>query len=153
MKRVREQLSGPVSVRRLQALAMFVAMANGLLAAPVFGFAADLENGRKLAREHCARCHVVGEGNKFGGIGSTPSFRLLVTAFKDWRTRFKTFYARRPHPAFLSIEGKGRLRKDLPPNAHPVELPARSIDDLVALAEHLESTVKPLRSKEIKGLP
>ena len=153
MTRFREQLSGPVSVRRLEALAMCVAMASGLLAAPVLGFAADLENGRKLAREHCARCHVIGEGNKFGGIGSTPSFRLLVTAFKDWRTRFKTFYARRPHPAFLSIEGKGRLREDLPPNAHPVELPARSIDDLVALAEHLEATVKPFRFKQIKNPP
>ncbi len=114
--------------------------------------AGNLEDGRKLARQHCSRCHVVDE-NKFGGIGSTPSFRLLVTAFKDWRTRFKTFYARRPHPAFVSIEGKGRLREDLPPNAHPVTLPAKAIDDLMALAEHLSATAKSLPPRAIKGLP
>lgn len=128
-------------------LALFTVMAAGSATA-----AGSLEEGRRLAKEHCSRCHVV-EDNKFGGIGSTPSFRLLVTAFKDWRTRFETFYARRPHPAFVSIEGKGRLREDLPPNAHPVTLPARAIDDLVALAEHLNGTEKPLPSRAIEGLP
>lgn len=101
--------------------------------------AGDVENGLQLARQHCARCHVVGDSNKFGGIGSTPSFRLLVTAFEDWRTRFETFYARRPHPAFVSIEGRGRLREDLPPNAHPVTLPSTAIDDLVALAQDIKA--------------
>ena len=129
------------------ALVLFTAAAVGSATA-----AGSLDEGRRLAKEHCSRCHVV-DDNKFGGIGSTPSFRLLVTAFKDWRTRFKTFYARRPHPAFVSIEGKGRLREDLPPNAHPVTLPARAIDDLVALAEHLNGTAKPLPSRIIEGLP
>lgn len=116
------------------------ALATGILAfcAPV-GAAGSVEEGLKLANMHCSRCHVVSESNRMGGIGSTPSFRLLVTAFKDWRARFETFYARRPHPAFLSIEGRGRLRTDLPPNAHPVTLPARAIDDLVALAEEIKA--------------
>lgn len=97
--------------------------------------------GRKIANAYCARCHVVSKANASGGIGSTPSFRMLVTALTDWRTRFRTFYARRPHPAFLSIEGQGRLREDLPPNAHPVSLPVRAIDDLLALAEEIRAGV------------
>jgi len=105
--------------------------------------AGSVEEGRKVANEHCSRCHVVGEANALGGIGSTPSFRMLATAFKDWPSRFESFYARRPHPAFLSIEGRGRLREDLPPNAHPVTLPARAIDDLVALAEEIRARAAP----------
>ena len=106
--------------------------------------AGDVTAGRKIAHQHCARCHVIDEKNKFGGIGSTPSFKLLVTAFKDWRTRFKTFYARRPHPALITIEGRGRLREDLPPNAHPIELSSKAVDDILALAEDIRrSATKP----------
>ena len=36
------------------------------------------EKGRKIATTHCARCHVVGDFNPSGGIGSTPSFQLLA---------------------------------------------------------------------------
>lgn len=98
---------------------------------------ADAAAGRRIAENHCSRCHVVGDFNRFGGIGSTPSFRLLATAFADWRERFETFYARRPHPAFLSVEGIGRPREDLPPNAHPVELPREALADILAYAEEL----------------
>ncbi|MCB1521373.1 MAG: hypothetical protein KDJ37_12470 [Hyphomicrobiaceae bacterium] len=97
------------------------------------------DNGQKLAETHCSRCHVIGSFNPHGGIGSTPSFRLLVTALADWRERFETFYARRPHPAFVAIEGIGRPREDLPPNAHPVTLPKSALDDLVALAERMNA--------------
>lgn len=99
--------------------------------------AGDAENGRRLAEQHCARCHVVGEVNRLGGIGSTPSFHLLVTALKDWRQRFSTFFARRPHPAFLAIEGIGRPREDLPTNAHPIVLPRSAVEDILAHAEAL----------------
>lgn len=106
--------------------------------------AGDVVAGRSIAHQHCARCHVVDEKNKFGGIGSTPSFKLLVTAFNDWRTRFKTFYARRPHPAVIAIKGRGRLREDLPSAAHPITIPVRAIDDILALAEDIKrSTEKP----------
>ena len=116
-----------------------------VLAGPVMAGSAD--EGRKVANEHCSRCHVVSLDNSAGGIGSTPSFRMLATAFKDWRTRFETFYARRPHPAFLSIEGRGRLREDLPPYAHPVTLSQRAIDDLVALAEEINAQAKATAPK------
>ena len=71
------------------------------LAWPIPGAGAQslAEKGEKLARLHCARCHVVADGNAFSGIGSTPSFRLLVNALDDWRERFETFHTRRPHPA------------------------------------------------------
>lgn len=105
--------------------------------------AADLEKGRKISQLHCARCHVIGDFNPNGGISSTPSFQLLVKAFKDWRERFSTFYARRPHPAFLSIKGVGRLRADLPPNAHPVELPKQALDDILAYVETLRPAKIP----------
>ena len=32
------------------------------------------EKGEKLAKSHCARCHVVADGNSFSGIGSTMMF-------------------------------------------------------------------------------
>ena len=96
-----------------------------------------LERGREIARVHCARCHVVGDFNRMGGISSTPSFFLLVREFKDWRQRFKTFYARRPHPAFISITGIGRLRQDLPVNAHPIALPKQAIQDIITYAQTL----------------
>lgn len=97
----------------------------------------DVVRGRKIARQHCARCHVVGQFNRMGGISSTPSFYLLVREFKDWRVRFETFYARRPHPAFLSIAGTQRLRKNLPANAHPIVLQRKAIADVIAYVETL----------------
>ena len=72
----------------------------------------DAESGRRLAREHCARCHVVGDFNPYGGIGSTPSFQLLAKR-DDWRDRFETFYARRPHPVFVRVPDVARWT-DLP---------------------------------------
>ena len=56
-----------------------------LLTAPAT--AADVKNGKQLAEAHCSRCHVVGDYNKFGGIGSTPSFQG-IRFLKDWRERF-----------------------------------------------------------------
>jgi mono/diheme cytochrome c family protein len=99
--------------------------------------AAQLERGRKISQSHCARCHVVGEFNRMGGISSTPSFYLLVREFDDWETRFKTFYTRRPHPAFISIIGIGRPREDLPANAHPISLPPQAVSDVIAYVRTL----------------
>ncbi len=45
--------------------------------------------GRKMPLEHCARGHVIGDFNPFGGIGSTPSFQLLAKR-SDWLERFQT---------------------------------------------------------------
>ena len=98
----------------------------------------DVERGRQIAQEHCARCHVIGDFNKFGGIGSTPSFQLLVKAFPDYKARFETFFERRPHPAFVTIKGFGRRHPHLPANAQPVELPLAAVSEILAFAETLK---------------
>lgn len=48
----------------------YVALAV-LLSLPVAAQAADAGNGRKLAEQHCARCHVVGDFNPTGGSRSS----------------------------------------------------------------------------------
>ena len=97
----------------------------------------DVEAGREVAEQHCSRCHVIGDYNKYGGIGSTPSFQLLANSFPDYKERFETFYARRPHPVFVIIEGYGRHMPELPPNAAPVKLPVRAVADVLAFVETL----------------
>ncbi|MGI9523880.1 MAG: c-type cytochrome [Hyphomicrobiaceae bacterium] len=97
----------------------------------------DIDAGRRIAEQQCARCHVVGDFNKYGGIGSTPSFQLLANNFPDYISRFETFYARRPHPAFVKIEGFERHMPQLPPNAAPVTLPLSSIADILAFVKTL----------------
>ncbi len=89
----------------------------------------DLETGRALARSHCAVCHVIGDYNKFGGIGSTPSFQLLAS-MKDGAARFQTFYARRPHLSFVTLPDQ-KPPTNLPLNAPPVTLTYEQVDAIV----------------------
>ena len=103
----------------------------------------NIGNGQKIAEKHCTRCHVVGNYNPGGGISSTPSFQLLVKRRPDYKERFRTFFARRPHPAFLSIKGIGRIRPDLPPNAQPIELTEDDVLDVAAFIETLKPKKKP----------
>ena len=77
--------------------ALFVTMCFGMwVLVSLFGVmqaqASDkvlLEKGEKLVRQHCTRCHVVGNLNKYGGIGSTPSFGAMKS-LSDWQDRFAT---------------------------------------------------------------
>ncbi len=108
-----------------------------LLSLPVA--ADDIKRGQLLSEKHCSRCHVVGNFNPTGGISSTPSFQLLVKRRPDYKERFETFYARRPHPAFLLIEGVERPLKHVPPNAHPVSL---TIDDVRCISAFIETLKK-----------
>ena len=48
--------------------------------------------GFELAKKYCARCHVIGEFNRLGGIGNTPSFPYMVKN-ADWQERFSSFSA------------------------------------------------------------
>lgn len=98
----------------------------------------DIEEGRKVAELHCSRCHVIGDYNKYGGIGSTPSFQLLVNYLPDYIDRFETFFERRPHPNFVIIDGHERFMDHLPPNATPVKLPHRAVADVLAFVETLK---------------
>ncbi len=117
------------------------AMAMISLTGPLRGAGAQslVEKGEKLARLHCARCHVVADDNAFSGIGSTPSFRLLVNALADWRERFETFHTRRPHPAIVRFEGIAPLNDD-PPTTRTVDL---TLDDIPAIVAYAASLKKP----------
>lgn len=103
--------------------------------------AGDIDAGRKVAEEHCSRCHVVGDFNKMGGIESTPSFALLVERRPDYKERFQTFYARRPHPAFLTVKEIGRP-SNLPPNAAPVAISLEDVENVAAYIETLKGKSK-----------
>ena len=124
-----------------------IALAHVLLVAGAASASAaengNIKKGQSIAEKHCTRCHVVGNFNPTGGISSTPSFQLLVKRRPDYKERFRTFFARRPHPAFLSIKGIGRIRPDLPPNAQPVELTEEDVLDVAAFIETLKPKKKP----------
>jgi len=128
-----------IALTRLSA-AIALAAAMTVPAGSIVGSAAAqalAEKGERLARTHCARCHVVADGNAFSGIGSTPSFRLLVNALADWRERFETFHTRRPHPAVVRFDGIAPL-SDNPPTTRTVDLKLDDIPALVAYAATLK---------------
>lgn len=112
-----------------------------LLAASPARADGDAEKGQALAETHCARCHVIGDFNKFGGLGSTPSFGLIA-GLGDGFERFRTFYERRPHPAFVTVPGVERWT-NLEPYAQPFSVTPENIEDLMAFVRRLE--VKDLR--------
>ena len=92
----------------------------------------DYEPGEKLTLFHCGRCHVINERNKYGGIGSTPSFGALRT-LDDWEDRMRAFYALAPHPAFTQVEG---ITEPFPPHRpspiHPVVVTPADIETITA---------------------
>jgi len=122
--------------RPLVTLVLTLLLADPFLV-PTASAAGDPEKGLKIATKHCSRCHVVGDHNRTGGIDSTPSFQVLRT-MRDWRERFESFYARRPHPVHVRVEGLPALT-NLPPNATPFTISLADIDDIVAFVE----TIKP----------
>jgi mono/diheme cytochrome c family protein len=116
-------------------LAMFAA---NLFALP--GLADNYaEIGRRISEQHCSRCHVVGDFNPMGGIGSTPSFQLMVNALEDWEARFLTFHQRLPHPPFVRIAGfPAPDPKVNPPTTAPFELELDDIERITAFARTLK---------------
>ncbi len=104
----------------------------------------DVDRGRKLSETHCSRCHVVGDFNKFGGLGSTPSFQLLA-GLADGRERFETFFERRPHPAFVRVPGVERWSK-APAYAKEFTVTRQAIDDVLAFVATLEK-------RDLRGIP
>lgn len=97
----------------------------------------DAATGRQIAIDHCSRCHVVPDHDPYGGIDSTPSFRLLARR-DDYLERFQSFYARRPHPVFV------RVPDVPPPTDDPAfiatfEITPQQIDDLVAYVEQIRT--------------
>ena len=96
--------------------------------------------GERLALRHCGRCHVVNETNRFGGIGSTPSFAAL-RALPQADDRFAAFWTFNPHPAFMQVEGQtAPFDAAHPPSAAPVILTQHEAEAIAAYA----ATVPPL---------
>ncbi len=96
----------------------------------------DPRKGRELAIKYCARCHVVGDHNPMGGIGSTPSFQLLAKRRPDFVERFQTFYQRRPHPVYVRVPGVPAWT-DLPAYATEFTITPKDIEDILAFAKTL----------------
>lgn len=101
--------------------------ASGVLADPV-------KEGLDLSIKYCSRCHVIGDYNRLGGIGNTPSFNWMVKS-DDWRERFTTFYTRRPHPVFARVPGYP-LWSESDPYYPPFEI---TIEEINAIAEYAGS--------------
>lgn len=94
----------------------------------------DAGLGEELAHAHCGRCHVVSEKNRFGGIGSTPSFGAL-RAIPTWQEKFQNFWGEPPHPVFLRVEGLTEpFDPDRPPHIAPVEIDVDELAAIVAFA-------------------
>ncbi len=104
------------------------------LADPLIASAEEYAPGEKLTLFNCGRCHVISDRNKYGGIGSTPSFAALRT-LEDWEERFKVFWTENPHPAFTQIDGVTEpFPIDRPSPIHPLTLTLEEIDAIVAYA-------------------
>lgn len=96
--------------------------------------AQDYAPGEKLTLFNCGRCHVINEKNKYGGIGSTPSFGALRT-LEDWEDRFNTFFALPPHPAFTQVEGVTEpFPINRPSPIHPMELTLQQLEIITEFA-------------------
>ncbi len=93
--------------------------------------------GERVATEHCSRCHVVSDANRMGGIGSTPSFKLL-RRMPDWEERYSTFFARNPHPSFVTVEGLS-VERTLPPNAAPITLTVQQVEALMVYVRSMQA--------------
>ncbi len=115
-------------------------MVSFALAFPITVFAqsdkALVERGYEIAREHCARCHVISDDNRMSGISSTASFPMMVNYLDDWELRFETFFARNPHPAHVRVDGSDPP-SDWPTGTVPVEITADDVEALLAYARSL----------------
>ncbi|MGI9482252.1 MAG: hypothetical protein ACR2OR_07840 [Hyphomicrobiales bacterium] len=99
-------------------------------------YAQNAASGRDLARLHCSRCHVMPDLNNMG-IGSTPSFKIMVLSkAEDWRAKFEAFFSLPPHPAFVTIK-ELRTQRQGPSPIAPVILSLRDVDDLMAYVDEL----------------
>lgn len=105
---------------------MRILFALVLLIAPD-AMATDYAPGEKLTLFNCGRCHVVNEKNRYGGIGSTPSFAAMRT-LDDWEARFDAFFTLAPHPAFTQVAGVTEpFPVNRPSPIHPLTLTLEEI--------------------------
>ena len=129
--------------RTLPTRAIFIALLFVVAGRPAYG-EGDVKKGEDLSVTHCARCHVIGDFNKFGGLGSTPSFPVIV-GMDDGYERFETFFERRPHPVFVRVPDVKRW-SSAPAYATEFTVTAKAIEDLMAF-------VKTIKPKDLSRIP
>ena len=92
----------------------------------------DAALGEQVSLRSCGRCHVINEKNKYGGIGSTPSFGALRSLSK-WYDSFSAFWTINPHPAFTQVAGvTPPFDPARPSPIAPVELTLEEVEAIVA---------------------
>lgn len=106
----------------------------------------DTARGRELAIRLCARCHVIGDYNRFGGLGSTPSFDWM-TELPDYKVRIRTFYARRPHLAFAHASRNPHPKEQVG-YADELTVTSSQIEDILSYIETLEPPIPTARQDE-----
>ena len=94
-------------------------------------------SGLEISQQHCSRCHIVSDKNRYSSIETTPSF-FGLRAMKDWKLRFSEFFLRPPHPALVNIADVTERSEKLPAFVTEIDLTLDQIDDLVAYVEQLE---------------
>ena len=98
----------------------------------------DAALGSELALRRCGRCHVIDKRNRFGGIGSTPSFGAMKN-LPRWRERFEAFWTLNPHPSFTQIEDVTEpFDPSRPPPIAPLELTLDEVEAIVAFVVQME---------------
>jgi len=98
----------------------------------------DWRPGEKLTYVNCGRCHVIGERNRMGGIGSTPGFAVMRN-WVDWESKMRVFYTLNPHPAFTQVEGvTDPFPAGRPSPIHPIELTEGEIERIVEYARSID---------------
>ena len=121
----------PTGIPLLAALGLLLALSGTAEAA------GDSEKGRQIAIDHCSRCHVIPNHDPYGGIESTPSFRLRARR-DDYLERFQAFFERPPHPVVVRIAGVAPPTDD-PAFVATFELQPEQVDDIIAFVEELRA--------------
>ena len=98
-------------------------------------FEGDDAAGSELALLHCGRCHVIDSRNKWGGIGSSPSFTAL-RGRENWLALFSAFYLKNPHPSFTQVEGVTDPFERQPAVA-PIEITVEELEAILAFVSNL----------------
>lgn len=92
--------------------------------------------GLVLSQQHCSRCHIVAK-DRFAGIASSPSFKIMIEVLEDWEDRFATFMARNPHPAHMRLEGDDERPDDLPSTIKEVILTHDEVEAILAYVDQM----------------
>ncbi len=87
------------------------------------------DTGKSLAIKWCSKCHVIGDYNRSGGIGSTPSFWIMACKPESYVPRLLTFRQRRPHRSMK------------------IDVTDRDVDHIIAYVKQLKQPKKPKKPK------